>query len=301
MEGIDLLGAYRLDTADEKMHLLSIVTEDEDEDIQTSILCCIGGLRRKKRRASERDQSAILKVGPGVIDSKPIDTTNKKYVSSTLGGWPVHLETNWHGGDKEVEERLKRDIKYATSCLPPHAYEALKEKTPIWINRSLEYGPEACPTRGIGLCFHPAEDWLIENGCHKQKCHSVELYCSKEYKNTAPHWGTGGVILHELSHAYHCLCLDDGYENAEIKACFEAAMRDKLYEKVKVHGSQGPEARAYACTDQMEYWAELSAAFLGSTDTSEEYNKWFPFNRPQIKTHDPRAYELLKCLWKVDE
>merc|ERR1712038_194757 len=32
----------------------------------------------------------------------------------------------------------------------------------------------------------------------------------------------------------------------------------------------------------------------------EEYNKWYPFNRKQLREHDPRAYELLKRLWKVD-
>lgn len=44
----------------------------------------------------------------------------------------------------------------------------------------------------------------------------------------------------------------------------------------------------------MEYWAELSTAFLGlgGTNPEEEYNKWFPLNREQIKSHDPRAYQV---------
>jgi hypothetical protein len=50
----------------------------------------------------------------------------------------------------------------------------------------------------------------------------------------------------------------------------------------------------------MEYFAELSAAFLGGLDKDEEYNKWFPFNRAQLKEHDPRAYELLQQVWKVN-
>jgi hypothetical protein len=66
-----------------------------------------------------------------------------------------------------------------------------------------------------------------------------------------------------------------------------------------VKGSEGPEAKAYACNNCMEYWAELSTAFLGGLG-NEEYNKWFPFNRKQLKEHDPRAYRLLARLWKVD-
>jgi hypothetical protein len=53
----------------------------------------------------------------------------------------------------------------------------------------------------------------------------------------------------------------------------------------------------------MEYFAELSVAFLGGVNKDEdcEFNKWFPFNRKQLKKHDPRAYQLLKQLWRVKD
>lgn len=107
-------------------------------------------------------------------------------------------------------------------------------------------------------------------------------------------------MVHELSHAYHHRMLQDGYKNKEIQKCFNAAMKEGLYDKVKVHGPQGPEAKAYASTNCMEYFAELSAAFLGGIAEEEEFNKWFPFNRQQLKDHDPRAYRLLSRLWKVE-
>jgi hypothetical protein len=120
------------------------------------------------------------------------------------------------------------------------------------------------------------------------------------YKSNYQYWGPGGLFLHELSHAYHHGMVEDGYNNKEIEECYQQAMKDKLYDCVKVHGPQGPTAKAYACTNNMEYWAELSAAFLGSTDKDEEYNKWYPFNRKQIEEHDPRAYSLLTRLWKIN-
>jgi len=45
----------------------------------------------------------------------------------------------------------------------------------------------------------------------------------------------------------------------------------------------------------MEYFAELSVAFLGGIDKDKdlELNKWYPFHRNQIKKHDPRAYKTL--------
>jgi hypothetical protein len=78
------------------------------------------------------------------------------------------------------------------------------------------------------------------------------------------------------------------------------AMRDGLYNCVKVHGTQGPKARAYACENAMEYFAELSVAFLAGKDDNVEYNKWQPFNRRELKKFDPRAFKLLQKIWKVD-
>jgi len=92
----------------------------------------------------------------------------------------------------------------------------------------------------------------------------------------------------------------DGYSNKEIQHCFDLAMKEGLYDSVKVKGSQGPEAEAYACTNSMEYFAELSTAFLGGLDGENKYNKWYPFNRQELAKHDPRAYALLSRLWKVD-
>jgi hypothetical protein len=157
------------------------------------------------------------------------------------------------------------------------------------------------------LCFEFLFDfwsicsWLIENGMHPGKIQCVELYDLDYYGETSALWGTGGVMVHEFSHAYHYKCLKDGYDNAEVLECYKAAMKEGLYDCVPVHGRQGPECRAYACNNHMEYFAELSAAFLGGLDGDVEYNKWYPHNRKQIKEHDPRAYALLKKVWKVDD
>jgi hypothetical protein len=247
------------------------------------------------------DEEWFLSVSTGEIDPTPLDTTQKVYLKTTVGGWPVKCETCWHGNDSDVKEQLERDLKYAGSCFPEQARKLLKEDTYIWVNRSLTYGKAACPTRGSNLCFHPDPAWLVENGCHAEKGKCVELYDILQYCIISKHWGHGGVLIHELSHAYHNKFLPKGYDNPEVQECYEAAMKEGLYDCVRVHGTQGPEARAYACQDAMEYFAELSTAFLGGLDEKEEYNKWYPFNRKQLKEHDPRAYALLKRLWKVDD
>lgn len=169
------------------------------------------------------------------------------------------------------------------------------------MNSSIKYGPRVCPVRGVGCCFHPDKEWLVENGLCPDKAKCIEINDGTGYKKDIHYWGPGGVMIHELSHAYHNRMLNEGYSNKEIQECYNLAMKEGLYECVKVHGPQGPTAKAYACTNCMEYFAELSTAFLGGTDDDAEFNKWYPFNRKQIKEHDPRAYNLLARLWKIDK
>lgn len=93
----------------------------------------------------------------------------------------------------------------------------------------------------------------------------------------------------------------------------------KLYDCVPVHGPQGAKGpiKAYACANCMEFFAELSVAFLYNHDTNTalreadrlkaadasspvvipEYNKWFPHNATQLKSHDPATYEILGKMW----
>jgi hypothetical protein len=138
----------------------------------------------------------------------------------------------------------------------------------------------------------------------KVKC--VELFEAGKYLDDHDLWyGEGGVMIHEMSHAYHDLFCKDGFENENVKNCYDSAMKEKLYDLVKVHSMDGgkEEAKAYACTNQMEYFAELSTAFLGGVgdDKELEFNKWYPFNRSQIKEYDPRAFKMLCEIWEVGE
>ena len=111
------------------------------------------------------------------------------------------------------------------------------------------------------------------------------------------------------------------------KVSYQAAMDEGLYDNCNYHSclvgeknkNESPlgddqeqcqpeyevkTTKHYACTNAMEYFAELSVAFLASPDDDlpqEEYNKWYPHNAKQLKEHDPRAFELLQKLWGVEK
>jgi len=329
-----VLGAYRpekpaaeSDREEAVVHFVEVVDPSRSpaNRLQNLFTCCLPTKRKVEALLDDDEDEENSSSTPRYtlrarlvkVDDTPMDTTCKRYDSAVLGDckWPVLLEPGWYGDDPELEQILSSDLDHMSSCLPKHAVTLLRDEkpTPIWVNCTFTCGPKACPKQLHHMCFHPGAGWLESNLMHSEKSECVELYCSADYRRTREHWGVGGLLLHEFSHAYHHKGCEDGYSNKEIKECYDKAMEEGLYDKVRVHGVQGPTAKAYACTNAMEYFAELSAAFLGGTPDRqkergkdpkkglEEFNKWYPFHRQQIKEHDPRAYELLKKIWKVED
>jgi hypothetical protein len=297
---------FQKDVAEDDKKYIHLVTISQQP--AKKLICCKpnGNLRGSPSAQEEvgndfDDLCWVVSAKESCVDDKQIDTTHKLYEESIMGGWTVRAEPDWHQGDQELEQRLKEDLEFAAKCLPKHAREFLQKNTRVYINKNLQWGPEVCPINGRGLCFHPEGKWLEENFMTPEKAECVEIYCAKEYKEDCKLWGRAGVLVHEFSHAYHHFMCEGGYDNPDIKECYDLAMKERLYDWVRVKGPQGPMAKAYACNNCMEYFAELSAAFLGQPDehSDEHFNKWYPFNRRQIREHDPRAYELLKKIWKV--
>jgi hypothetical protein len=79
------------------------------------------------------------------------------------------------------------------------------------------------------------------------------------------------------------------------------AMKSKLYNCVSVHGPQGKKGpiKHYACSNHMEFFAELSVAYHWNHDKETEYNKWFPYNRNQLREHDMLTFSLLEKVWSL--
>ncbi len=94
------------------------------------------------------------------------------------------------------------------------------------------------------------------------------------------------LMLHELAHAYHHQIL--GFEYPRIKQLFDAAEASGTYDAVTRW--DGKTERAYAMSNPKEYFAESSEAYFGRND-------FYPFNRKQLRLHDPKMYELVGQLW----
>jgi hypothetical protein len=141
-----------------------------------------------------------------------------------------------------------------------------------------------------GAVYHPSKDWLIQNGYIAEKEKSVNIVNINNFidwsQQNQPY-----MMLHELTHAYHDIVLGDNY--APLLQAYNAAMRQKLYEAVDYYDGSNilKNKKAYAATNDHEYFSELTEAFFGKND-------YYPFNRADLAKHDPRAYQLLQDIWQ---
>jgi len=211
-------------------------------------------------------------------DFEPIE----HYVEKRIEGWKVlvhqALLTSDHHELCEQTLKLLDDHLYRIARVVPEPALTKLRQIPIWV--------ELAHPRHPCMCYHVSPDWLRENGMNPQKARAVEIANAKNFLKWTHEqpW----MVLHELAHGYHHQVL--GYDHKEIHACYEEAKASKSYESV-LHWD-GRKVRAYALTNDQEYFAELAEAYFGTND-------FYPFVRAEVKQHDPKMYQVLEKVWGV--
>ncbi|MGB2820794.1 MAG: hypothetical protein WBF17_07430, partial [Phycisphaerae bacterium] len=217
----------------------------------------------------------------GPADGKPRYTPTDRYVVRDVEGWRVYFHPDLVHGHKELDRQVLRvlagRLHEVARMVPPGALARLR-KVKIWMEQ------EHWRSRTGG--YHPSRGWLVKNGYNPDKTDSVEFARAEGFVRVVR--VQPSVVLHELAHAYHDQFLPGGFGNKQVRAAHEAAKDAKLYESCLLY--KGRRLRAYAMTNQMEYFAELSEAFFGTND-------FFPFVRAELRNHDPEAHKLLEKLW----
>ncbi len=94
------------------------------------------------------------------------------------------------------------------------------------------------------------------------------------------------ALMHEMAHAYQ-LCIF-GEDHPAVHRAYRKAMDGGPYESVAhVHGGT---RKAYAATNDKEYFADRTEAYFGKND-------FFPFTRADLKQYDPTGYQLMHEVW----
>lgn len=216
------------------------------------------------------------KAKPATYD--PVD----RYGEQRIEGWPVLVHKTLLGGEHDEQRgqaiKLLGDHLYRITRVVPDAALTRLRKIPIWV--------ELAHPRHPCMCYHVSPDWLRSHDMNPKKAGAVEIANVKNFLSWTREqpW----MVLHELAHGYHDQVL--GYDHAEVRACYEQAVAAKLYDSVLHY--DGKKVRAYALTNDKEYFAEATEAYFGTND-------FYPFVRAELKQHDPRMHDLLEKVWGV--
>jgi hypothetical protein len=175
---------------------------------------------------------------------------------------------------KHLEDRLKITQKAA-----PKLYSALRDKVTFWISDSQNQKSAAT--------YHPSAKWLTDNKLDPAMAKGIEIMSIKNFVEWAKDGDQPMMVLHELAHAYHDQVL--GESNQVISNAYRKATEGGKYEKVDYGTTTGDKRRAYALTDEREYFAELAEAYFGRND-------YFPFERSDLQGFDPTGFQAVKTL-----
>ena len=176
---------------------------------------------------------------------------------------------------------LRNHLERVAVLVPEPALSELRQ-VGIWIEvdhplTEIEPGP-----------YHGGRQWLVDNGWDPRLENCVHITRAASLLERHHMLKHPFVVFHELAHGFHDEHLEDGFNNKKVLAAYRNAMEQGLYDEVLDH--KGRMVRAYATTNQMEYFAELSEAYFYRND-------FYPFLNAELKQHDPVGYALMVEVW----
>jgi hypothetical protein len=210
--------------------------------------------------------------------------------TNVVEGWRVVVDDRLLAdsrADTEKALRLLADqLREITQKVPRPAVEKLRQVT-LWFSPAYAgVIPKAE--------YHPSAGWLREHGRNAEMAKGVEFTNIPQFE--AETRRMPNFTLHELAHASHDRFVPGGFENAEIKAAFDRAKASGSYQRVQRWNGDGRPVtteRAYAMTNAMEYFAESTEAFFSRND-------FYPFDREELRRHDPKMEQLLQRIWSAE-
>jgi hypothetical protein len=221
----------------------------------------------------------------------PVTAGVGAFQTNSIEGWRVLVDERLVAENRAAMEKalelLRIQLLEIAEQVPAAAVQKLRQVT-LWFSPGY-------PGVMAKAEYHPGARWLREHGRKPEMAKGVEFTNIPQFE--AETRRMPNFVLHELAHAFHDRFVPDGFENAAIKDAYKRAKASGSYNHVeRWHGAGRPNSkeRAYAMTNAMEYFAELSEAFFSRND-------FYPFDRDELRQHDPEMEKLLSKLWRMDE
>lgn len=235
---------------------------------------------------SGQDQAPARGKKPTINFREPA----REYQTVKKGRWSFEVEKQLLDEAPAVAsktlKRLQENLDEAIRSVPKPAQPILLELQ--WF---VLYGPKSRGggyDNGLEYCANNAPKFRPNLDERWSRC--IVVHCAENYTEISNLWALKSV-LHELGHAHHKENWAEGQE--DIKAAWQNAIDKKLYVNVKDDkGKVIP--KAYALTNQLEYFAELTAIYFGKCN-------YAPFNRADLKKYDPVGYAMIQKMWGLSK
>ena len=223
--------------------------------------------------------------------------TNKEY-SVDAHGYATYTHKEFTFKMKESETKtergqeaikyIKEDIDHIVSIIPEDALTVMR-KRPIWMERNNKHNSSAA-------WYHTWEGYPESIGDIKEKGKCVEI-TNYDYYISWTDINQPLMVLHELCHLYHDQGLG-GENNQIIKQAYQNAKEKELYKTGWYRGNTTytqpnqwtKTTDVYCMVTVWEYFAELCEAYWGEND-------YYPFNKEQLKEHDPEGFAMMESIW----
>jgi hypothetical protein len=185
-------------------------------------------------------------------------------------------------------EVLENEFKALNQILLPKLLKVLQGVT-IWVEwddlppaapgTAQDAGGRTVAVYRYGSGAAGARSFQAGRLSHPGKMNAVEVMSLKELTEVhqpGRHKVDQIVLLHELCHTVHFVFM--GADNADALTAYRSAMERELYPK------------AYARTNEHEYFAEISCAYLDRCI-------YTPHTADELKDYDPLGYKLCEKIW----
>ena len=223
----------------------------------------------------------ILATLLGLIQQRFVQPATDQYQKRTIAEFKVLISPQALEAPKLLDpalQLLEHRLRQVKQEIPPKAFSQIKGVA-FWI--------ELDDPKNAAAAYHPSADWLKDNGYNVDMAKSIEignLSNFLKWQHIQP-----SMVLHELAHAYHFLILGD---DKDIQAAYDHAVKSHIYEDVPF--VTGGRRKAYALTNQYEYFAECSEAYF-------DRNDFFPFIREEFRKFDPQGFAAVEHAWGIND
>jgi hypothetical protein len=213
----------------------------------------------------------------------------REYQDFKTGNWVIKLEKQMLVEDPALAQRasarLEQKLALLLTILPKHTHAELQQ-VPIY----LMFGPRATgggEDSGLSYFQKNAPDFNLQ--LDPQWRHCVVIKSAPNYLALSEFWSIKPVV-HEMGHAWHLMHWPE--KQPDILAPWQNATERGFYQNVTDVNNGQMISRAYALTNQLEYFAELTCMYFVGCN-------YPPLNRRELQLYDPNGYAMIETKWGV--